>query len=478
MSLIKKKQTEVSTPAVEKTNFRPKTRKGAFSAGVVALAVAVTVVFNLLIAQIPASKAQIDLTDTKIYNVTDTSVNYLNAMTEDVQIHVLAKQEQIDSRIVRFLEKYTSLSDRLSLEYIDPAVYPSVLSKYGAEPNTVVVTCEATGRQEIIRIDEMIGFDQMAYYMNQEMVETTFDAEGRITSAIDGVLTDARHTAYTTSGHDEADLSETVSESLDKIHMALKSVNLLTNGGIPEDCDLLILNAPARDFADDELKNLQDYLASGGQVIYCMSSELNGLPNLNALCADYGLTLVPGLIADTQRYYQNKPFLFFPIPDSSVDAAAGLDEEATILFYASHGMTVSDPKRDTITVQPFLSTSESGVAVKDDNSQVPGTYVVGAVATEDVDDGMTARLTVFGADSLTNSTITSGFPNVDNNRLFLGCVTAGFQDVSPISVDPVSLAEETNTVTTGGIWGLLFIFVIPIALLIFGFVRWTRRRKL
>ena len=33
----------------------------------------------------------------------------------------------------------------------------------------------------------------------------------------------------------------------------------------------------------------------------------------------------------------------------------------------------------------------------------------------------------------------------------------GFDDVSAISVEPVSLLTPTNTITTGGIWGLLFI---------------------
>ena len=36
----------------------------------------------------------------------------------------------------------------------------------------------------------------------------------------------------------------------------------------------------------------------------------------------------------------------------------------------------------------------------------------------------------------------------------------------------------TDSITTGGIWGLLFILVIPAALLIYGFVRWMHRRKL
>ena len=166
---------------------------------------------------------------------------------------MLADKSSVDPRIVRFLDKYVSLSDHLSLEYVNPTVYPSVLSKYGADANTIVVTCEATGRQEIVNISDIIGIDEMAYYMYQQTKETNFDAEGKLTSAIDGVLTSVRHTAYLTSGHEEGSLSQNVTDALKKLHMTVNTVNLLTKGAIPDDCDLLIVDAPTRDLAKDEL---------------------------------------------------------------------------------------------------------------------------------------------------------------------------------------------------------------------------------
>ena len=51
-------------------------------------------------------------------------------------------------------------------------------------------------------------------------------------------------------------------------------------------------------------------------------------------------------------------------------------------------------------------------------------------------------------------------------------------ELSGISVQPVSLTAPVNTIANGGLWSLLFIFVIPAALLIYGFARWMRRRKL
>ena len=457
---------------------RHASRRGAFSAAAAALAVAAAVVFNLIAAQLPESWSQLDLTGTGIYDITDTSRDYLAGLEEDVEIHVLAARESVDSRITRFLDKYVDLSDRLSLEYIDPVVYPSALTEYDAEAGTVVVTCEATGRQESFAISDIIGVDLMAYYMNGTYTETDFDCEGLLTSAIDGVLSGVTRTVYASAGHGESDLPVALTDRFDRLHISEETVNLLVDGGVPEDCSLLILNAPTEDLAEDELAMLRDYLAQGGQVIYNMASATTPLPNFEALCADYGMDVAEGSIWDLGRYYQNTPNLFFPVIDTAVDAAQALPSDAMVLMLAPRGLTLTDPVRDTITVESFLTTSEDGYAVVDEEHQTQGVYTVGPVATEAIDDDTTARLTVYGSNTLINESLLTIFPNLDNMDLFLHSATVDFGDVSDISIEPVDLAVPTNVITTGGFWALLFVLVLPAALLIFGFVRWLHRRKL
>ena len=137
---------------------------------------AVTILFNLLVTQLPGSLKLFDLTNSGIYNVTDTSMKIINAMSEDVKVMVLADRLNVDSRISRYLDKYTGLSDHLILEYIDPAVFPAVLNEYGAQAGDVVVRCEATDRQHIFNLEEVVGYDEMAYYYYGTKNETDFDA--------------------------------------------------------------------------------------------------------------------------------------------------------------------------------------------------------------------------------------------------------------------------------------------------------------
>lgn len=486
MSIFHQK-SEAAAPKSEKGSLKASlavvskkhsSRKGAFSAVLTALAVVAVIVFNLLIAQLPDTVTQYDMTNSQIYNITQTSQKYLKKMKSDVQIHVIADKKSVDTRIVRFLKKYVSLSDHLSVEYINPTTYPSVLSKYNCDSNTIVVTCKATGRQETVSLSNIIGYDEMSYYTSGSATETSFDAEGLLTSAVDGVLTTTSYKVYQTTGHGETSVPTAVETQLKKAHMSLSSVNLLSSNGIPKDCDLMIVNSPTKDLADDELTALLKYLSSGGRVIYCMAGQNLSLPNFEKLCTDYGMNVAAGMIADTQRCYQNNPYLFFPTADTSVDAASSLSSDSTVLCYASRGFTISKPTRSSITVSPFLTTSKGSYAVVDNNTKTQGTYVVGAVATETVDDNQTSRLTVYGSNSLISSDLLDSFPSIDNLSLFTTSATTGFGSVSSLNIQPVSLKDPTNTITTGGIWAILFIFVIPAATLIFGFVRWMRRRKL
>ncbi len=68
-----------------------------------------------------------------------------------------------------------------------------------------------------------------------------------------------------------------------------------------------------------------------------------------------------------------------------VDIANGISSQMVLLTNA-HGMTLTDPTRDTITTSAFMETSENGYAVTE-SEQKQGTYELGVVATETISSG-------------------------------------------------------------------------------------------
>ncbi len=164
----------------------------------------------------PSALADIDVSGRDIYSVSDTSKELLGSLENDIQIIVLAEKSSVDNRIEKFIDKYAALSDRIAVEYIDPVQYPSALQEYGAEQNSVVVACTDTDKQEVIAFTDIIQYDESSYYTTGQYAETAFDAEGRLTSAIDYVVNDTSKTAYTLQGHNETNLQSQITEQMSK----------------------------------------------------------------------------------------------------------------------------------------------------------------------------------------------------------------------------------------------------------------------
>ena len=166
-------------------------------------------------------------------------------------------------------------------------------------------------KSRTISFDEIITYSYTNYF---SMSESTFDAEGQLTSAVDYVTSDANHTVYTVTGHGEEDLSDPIVSAIEKANLNLESVSPALEGGVPENCDVLVVNAPSTDLSESERTLLEEYLAGGGHMVFLPSETLTSLPNWEGLLEGRGLKLVDGYIADPGNYY---PQLALPLPSAA-----------------------------------------------------------------------------------------------------------------------------------------------------------------
>lgn len=469
---MKKDKTDAATAPKEKSRLARTGYAASLSVIVIALAVAV----NLIVGQLPSTVREVDISPSGLYTVSDTSVEYLSKLDADVKLVVLAEDNTLDARIDKFLSKYAALSSHLTVTKIDPVKNPSALSTYDAASNSIVVINSATGKQRVVSLSDIITYDYSNYYYTGQATEDSFDAEGQLTSAIEYVTGESTEKVYLLAGHGETTFPTGAAKLVDKANISSDSLNLLLSGAVPQDCSLIICYAPASDLADDELALLKSYLAAGGQVMLFEGQDDPDLPNWHTLLSEYGIAPVSGYIADTQRYYAQSQsyYAVFPVFASS-ELTSGFGSNDLALVTNSHGYTEGTPARDTISVSPIMTTSDCGMAVTQD-AQTQGTYWLGAVATEDTDNG-TARLTVFGSSTLIDDSLTGQFSNLANLTLFTNALTAGFDSVSSVSIPAKSLSYTYNTIPAGGMWGALFAIVLPILLIVGGLVVWAKRRK-
>ena len=484
------------------------TKHGAYSVGLTVLVIAVVIVFNLVVGQIPEAYRNLDVSSTKIYDISDTTTELLDSLDNEVDMKVLAVKDDTDERITTFLSRYASLSDKINVEWIDPVLHPSALTDYDTTENTIVISCEDTGKTTTVSFNDILVMDQYSYYYYGTTSYTEFDGEGQLTGAVNYVTNEADHTIYQTTGHGESTLSTTITDLMEKNSYTLSEVNLLMSTSIPEDCDLLLMYAPTTDLSEDEAQMLRDYLAGGGKVMILFGDTSSAdLPSLAGVLSEYGIEAADGYIADPTRCYQGNYYYIFPELSVSGDMADGISSEMVLLTNA-HGMNLVDPERDTISTTSFMSSSDQAYAVTEE-TQEQGSYTLGAVATETIestdeeesdsgDDAETdtadeedtsdsaesdseeateSRLTVISAGSLIDQSITDTFPQLENTQIFMNAVTANFEGVQNLSIEAKSLGTEYNTMQHTGLLSFLVIFGIPAVILIGGFVVWFRRRR-
>ena len=470
------------------------TKHGAYSVGVTAAVVAIVVVLNLIIGQLPEKYRSIDVSNTKIYEISDTSKTLLKNLDQKITMKVLANEEEADERIRTFLSKYSGLSKNISVEWIDPVLHPSVLEENDASENTIIVSCEETGKTTTVAFSDMIVTDMYSYYYTGTASESEFDGEGQLTGAVNYVVNDAGQQVYRTIGHGEATLSSTITDLMNKNNYQVEEWNLLMEGSVPEDCELLLINAPTKDLTEEERTAIETYLGQGGDVMLLLGEKNAAeMPNFAALMKTYGMEPADGYIADPERCYQGNYYYLFPQLSLSDEMADGISSEMVLVINA-HGFTVTDAARDTITTTAFMNSSDHAYAITEEK-QTEGAYALGAVAVETIEDETESesteksettedsetkesRFTVISAGSLIDSQITDTFTTLENTTIFMNAVTANFDGVENLSIEPKSLSIEYNTVQHIGVFSLLVIFGIPVLILVVGFVVWFKRRKM
>ena len=465
-----------------KNLFRTKnTKKGSYSIAVTAVVIAIIFVLNLFVRRLPENIRQIDISDTSIYEISSTTKKLVKNLDYDIKLYVLADKSETDDRIKNFISKYAGQSDKISVEWIDPVLHPSILTKYNAEENSIVVSCAKTDRQTTVSFDDILA-GSSSYY-GTTSAATSFDGDGQLTSSLNYVTSSKEYKAYYTTGHGETDLSTSVTDLMEKSRVSSEVLNLLSSTSIPDDCDLLIMNGPTSDLTDDEIKVLQNYMNNGGKIICLLAYTDKSMSHLYGFLKDYGMTVSDGYIADTERCYQGNYYYLIPNVTASGDMASGMTSNS-VLLVNSKGLTVSDPDDDSITTESFMTTSKNGYDITE-KGQTQGTYTLGATAEQTVsvknkdgdEEDTESRLTVYGSNMLIDEQLTSSFSNLENLTLFMNSVTSSLDDADNISIASKSLEVTYNSIAYPGFFSILIIFVIPLALLAGGFIIWFRRRR-
>ena len=261
-----------------------------------AVVLAIVVVINLVVGQIPVKYTQFDLTDNQLYTITDQTKTFVKGLDSDVDVYLVAQSGQEDEQIQKVLERYESLSSHIKVQYKGSGgPIPSFTKQYtdsSLSDNSLIVVCG--DKYKVINYSDI--YQSEFNYSTYSSQTTGFDAEGQLTSAIDYVTSDTLPKLYTLTGHDEASLSDTLTSQIEKENIDIEELNLVTSESVPDDADCLMINGPQKDITADEKDRILSYMENGGHVLIFTDYTETDMPNLAELLNNYGLSTSAGLI--------------------------------------------------------------------------------------------------------------------------------------------------------------------------------------
>lgn len=368
-------------------------RHGSYSVVLTVIVLVAAVILNLVAAEIPGQYTQFDFSEKQLSTIGDQTKEVLGSLTKDITFYYIVQDGSEDTYVSRLLERYEDASSHITVEKKDPVLYPKFTSQYTEESltdNSIIAVCGDMSR--IISYEDMY---ESEFNYNYYTYETTgFDAEGQITSAIAALQSEDLPMVYTLTGHGEAELNDSLLQSMEKENLQTKSLNLVTAETVPEDADCVLLISPANDISAEEAQKLLGYLKDGGRMIIFTDYQEETFENLASVMGYYGAAIGSGVILEgDSNYYVQIPYYLVPDINSTEVSSDMTGGSAYVLLAAAQPIETLEDARESVSITSILSTSESAYAKTDvanmttyekESADAQGPFDLGVLITEDV----------------------------------------------------------------------------------------------
>lgn len=464
-----------------------KLRYGAYASVMTLAVIAIIIVLNLVVGQLGI---KFDLTKDKMYSLSDQTVQIVTALDKPVNIYPIYSTGSENTQFIEILDKYKALSKNITITTKDPNLNPQFINQYVKDGETIAegsVIVESGDKFKVLSQYDL--YDVNVNYQTYQQEITGIALEPKVTGAIQYVTTNDLPIAYVLQGHSEPALNDAAKQSLVDENYEVKDLDILTQGSVPEDTSILVVNAPARDYSKEETEKLTDYLVKGGRAIFILNLYTEAMPNYESVLATYGVKPqnLPVVEGNGNNALQNNPLYLIPNMESHDITSPIKNNKLRVIIPMTQAIELLKDKGVNTKITPLLTTSEASYAKKNISSKtvekeqgdIPGPLNL-AVLVEDAwfNDATNyeSKIIVISSSSLFDmDQLTSG-ANID---FFMNCVNFLVDKKDSISIRSKSL--ETQYLSLNQTQALAIsavaVIVIPTVILAIGIAIWLRRRN-
>jgi len=474
-------------------SFKTKQVKyGGYAALITIAVITALLLLNLMMGQFAF---QTDLTWSKLFSLTDQTLQVLDQLETPVRFYGLWQPGDEDPQIIDIINLYSAKSRYINFEVLDPNRNPGFIARYDRDRTGIPLRSLIVEGEKGFRIITPAEMYDISQNQQGQRYISGIAAERRITNAIQFVGTGTNPVIYELTGQYNTPLSglREITENY-----ILRELNLMLSP-IPDDASLIILHSPQRDLTPDEAEMLLDYLDRGGRFFVLADYYIRELSNLNRVLASYGITFNYGIVRETDPgFLTADPRISIAVMAEHEILQPVINSRMTPPVLAeAMSITELDTRRRSIEIKPFMSTSSRAYLRTDINnmflssmpSDIPGPLTLAVTVTDPYwNDSGTAqpllqrsfqqtRIVAIGSAAFVDLAYFGFETNMD---VFLNSINWLLD--RPVSITarsksvlifPLQLNRVQMFVFSG-----IFIGVIPLAFFIAGFITWMKRRHL
>jgi len=469
-----------------------KVRFGGYATLLVVAALAIVVVVNVLVEQIPG---KIDLTKNHMFSLSPETFKVLSGLSKDVTITMVARAGSEDPTVKEILNRYASRSHHIKLQTMDPDRNPGWARQFdttgqGLAAGSVVVQCG--DKFKTIGQYDMYNYDYSN--PNQQPTLTSLSVEQRVTSAINYVTALKNVTIYVLQGHGEQTLDSLgLSTAVGNENYAVKPLTLLTVPAVPSDADILLVLAPKTDLSAEDDAKIRTFLDNGGRAefIFDLLKGDNAFPHLAGILQSYGVAVRSMVVVegDQNAVAAGNPMYLIPKLEYHDIVSPLRTANLAILMPFSQSIQTLDLRKRSLKIEPLLSSSDNSWGKRDieniktlakEKGDAQGPFTLAVAITDPATDPAKkdTKLVVVASARFLSQSLSSQIPG--NTDFFLNTLGWLRGKADEITVRPKDML--TMRLGLSNLQALLFsglvVILMPLLVLGAGFGVWIRRRHL
>lgn len=455
-----------------------RSEKGRFLIGL-ALVLVVVLVMTLSPA---LGTWRVDLTANRVMTPDQAALEIIDSVSEPVTLTFVVDDVSDDIWVSELIRRYAEASRFISWKTTSStsASLNNLAAQTGSSIESGSVIVEGDKHTAILTLDDLYSYeyDQMSYYTTGSLryTKADFTAQDAIANAILYVTRDDMPVVYALSGHGEAQAGEMLTTLCRKNAVDLRTLELSEVQAIPDDAAALVVIGCSEGYDEADAALIEDYLAGGGSLLL-MSDYESELGALEELAGQYGMALKGGLVLDGDNaHVYSSDYRYYLLPD--VAESSCTQEGTQVLMPVASALERNDISRAGLSVETILTTSEQAyrkantdqvATLEQEESDETGRFVLGLAAQEG--DGLFVWLSSTAMLSADGDTVTGG----GNSAFVLGILDAMMTRPDGVSIEADSML--TTSLRASYIPALAIVMILPLALLIAGFIVRKRARR-